>query len=68
MPAAVEPHVESFGFLLNPSYGMKMNCAVLSFRDTLDVSFGSIIASRELERDFFTRLAAEGVRVTVAER
>ncbi len=68
VPAAVEPHVESFGFLLNPSYRMKVNCSVLSFRDTLDVSFGSIIASRELERLFFTRLAAEGIRVTVAER
>ena len=68
VPAAVEPYVESFGFLLNPSYGMKVNCTVLSFRDSLDVSFGSIIASRELERLFFTRLAAEGVRVTVAER
>jgi hypothetical protein len=68
VPAAVEPLVESFGFLLNPSYGMKVNCTVLSFRDTLAVSFGSIVSNRDLERIFFTRLAAEGIRVTVSEQ
>lgn len=68
VPKAVEPHVESVGFAINPSFGMKKNCAVVSFRDALDVSFGSIVASRDLEREFFTRLAAEGVRVAVSER
>ena len=67
-PTAVEPHIESFEMLINPSYGMKKNCAIASFRDALQVSFGSVIASRDLERDFFTRLAAEGIRVAVAER
>ncbi len=47
---------------------MKKNCTVVSFRDALDVSFGSIVASRDLEREFFTRLAAEGVRVVVSEQ
>ncbi len=68
VPDSVEPHIESFDFLLNPSYGMKTNCAVLGFRDTLRVNFGSIIAGRELERRFFTRLAAEGIRLAVWER
>ncbi len=68
VPTAAEPHIESFGFLMNPSYGMKKNCAVASFRDTLSVCFGSIIASRDLERDFFTQLVHEGVRVAVSER
>ena len=68
VPAAIEPSIESFGFLINPSYGMKTNCAVASFRDALQVSFGSVVASRDLERDFFTRLAADGVHVAVSER
>jgi hypothetical protein len=68
VPASLEPHVESFDFLLNPSYGMKTNCAVLGFRDTLRISFGSIVADRELERRFFTRLAADGIRLVVSER
>jgi hypothetical protein len=68
VPTAVGPHIESFGFLINPSFGMKKNCAIVSFRDALDVSFGSIVASRDLERHFFTHLAAEGVRVVVSER
>jgi hypothetical protein len=68
VPTAIEPHIESFGFLMNPSYGMKKNCAVVSFRDALQVSFGSVVTSRDLERDFFTRLAAKGVRVAVSER
>jgi hypothetical protein len=68
VPPAVEPHIESFGALINPSYGMKKNCVVASFRDALQVSFGSIVASRDLERDFFTWLAADGVHVAVSER
>ena len=68
VPAAVEPHIESFGALINPSYGMKKNCVVASFRDSLQVSFGSVVASRDLERDFFTWLAADGVHVGVSER
>jgi hypothetical protein len=67
VPASVTPHVASIGLVINPSYGMKKNCAVVSFRDALQVSFGSVVASRDLERDFFTRLAAEGIRVAVAE-
>jgi hypothetical protein len=68
VPTAVEPHIESFQFLINPSFGMKKNCAIASFRGALHVSFGSIVASRDLERDFFTRLAAEGILVAVSER
>jgi hypothetical protein len=68
VPTAVEPHIESFGALINPSYGMKKNCVVASFRDSLQVSFGSVVASRDLERDFFTWLAADGVHVAVSER
>jgi hypothetical protein len=68
VPTAVEPHIESFRLLINPSYGMKKNCAVASFRDALQVSFGSVVANRDLEREFFTRLAAEGVRMVVSER
>jgi hypothetical protein len=68
VPAAVEPHVESVELLINPSYGMKKNCAVASFRDALQVSFGSVVSSRDLEQRFFTRLASEGIRLRVSER
>jgi hypothetical protein len=47
---------------------MKKNCAVASFRDALQVSFGSVVSSRDLEQRFFTRLASEGIRVRVSER
>ena len=67
VPAAVEPCIESFAFLLNPSYGIKTNCALVSFRDTLWVSFGSVISGRDLERNFFTQLVTEGIRVKVSE-
>ena len=54
--------------MLGPNPRMKKNCAVLSFRDDLSVSFGSVVESRELERLFFTHLARAGMRVRVVEK
>ena len=67
VPSAVEPHIDSFDWVLGPNPIIKKSCSVLSFRDELRVSFGSVVEDRELERRFFTSLAGEGVAVTVGE-
>lgn len=67
VPSGVSRHLKSFGFVLDPQPPLRKNCAVLSFKDTLTVTFGSTVVSRELERFFFTSLAQAGVSVQVKE-
>jgi len=67
VPESIDAHVESFGFAIVPSLRMKKNCAILSFRDDLQIAIGSVIESRELERRFFSALVREGVSVKVGE-
>ena len=68
VPAEIEPHIASFGVVLDSNAQMKVNCAVLSFRDDLSISFGSLVADRDVERIFFSTLARAGVGVTVSEQ
>lgn len=68
VPRELDPHIESFGVMLGPNPVMKTSCTVLSFRDDLCISFGSVIASREVERRFFAHIVRAGVPVRVAER
>jgi hypothetical protein len=68
VPEEIDDHVESFGVMLGPNPRMKVNCAVLSFRDDLFINFGSVIESRELERLFFTQLSQAGMHVAIVER
>ena len=68
VPADILPEVESFDVMLGPNPRMKKTCVVLSFRDDLVVNFGSVVASRALERLFFTHFVRAGVRVGVSER
>ncbi len=68
VPEGTEPHIRSFGLMLGPNNRMKSSCAVFSYREELNVSFGSVIRSRETERLFFSHIASEGVQVSVSER
>jgi hypothetical protein len=63
----MKPFVESVGFTLGPNPTMKKSCTVVSYDDTLHVSFGSVIPSRELERFFFKTLSTNGLRIVVSE-
>lgn len=68
VPAEVDPHIASFGLMLGPNPRMKVNCAMMTFRDDLSISFGSVLEHRELERRFFSHLAHAGVPVLITER
>lgn len=68
VPEGTGPHIERFGLMLGPNTRMKSSCAVFSYGNELNVSFGSVIRSRETERLFFRHIADEGVQVSVSER
>jgi hypothetical protein len=68
VPEEIIPHVSEFGLMLGPNPSMKSSCAVLSYKDNLSISLGSVIESRETERLFFSHITGEGVRVIVSER
>lgn len=67
IPAEMGPFIRSLHFVLNPNHIMKKCCAVLSFRDELFISFGSVIEDRRLERYFFQHLVEDDIPVTVKE-
>jgi hypothetical protein len=65
LPEALGGLVESFAFIPAPSKGCKTKAACVSYKDHLYFSFGSLAASSELERLFFTRLTRMGVPIRV---
>ncbi len=56
LPPALAAHVERFDFVPAPSSTLLTKASVVSWKDNLYISFGSLALSRELERLFFTRL------------
>jgi hypothetical protein len=67
VPEEMEEQIESFGFMLPPSRGMKKCCSVISYKDELAVTISSVLESRELERLYFTTIVSQGVSVRVLE-
>jgi hypothetical protein len=65
LPEPLASHVERFEFIPAPSRRCKTNANVVSWKDNLYVCFGSLAASTDLERLFFTRLTAMGLSVAV---
>lgn len=65
MPAAFDERIERFEFLTVPNPDTRASVGVISHRDLIYTSFGSLVRSRELERRFFSRLRALGVPVKI---
>jgi hypothetical protein len=65
LPPALAAHVERFDFIPAPSSTLKTRASMVSWKDFLYISFGSLGRERELERLFFSRLAALGLPVKV---
>jgi hypothetical protein len=68
LPETAKPHVREFGFVLRPTPAAKKSCSVISFSDTLKVTFSSLVRDTELERLFFRHLTSRGVKVAIVER
>lgn len=65
LPEAIAGNVERFDFIPAPSRQCKTTANAVSWKDRLFISFGSLALSTELERLFFSRMAAMGVPVSV---
>lgn len=63
LPPEITPHVRRFDFIPAPSRDTRSNASVLSWQDSVYINFGSRVVSREIERRFFSRLAAIGIPV-----
>ncbi|MBP7263687.1 MAG: hypothetical protein KBB32_05895 [Spirochaetia bacterium] len=66
MPEELAPHLERFDFLGAPSSTLKTFAALCTWKGKTHIAFGSQAQSRELERLFFKRLVALGLRVEVS--
>ena len=64
LPAAAAAFVERFDFLLSPTKG-KTNVAIVSWKGSLRIDFGTLSSSSEIERLFFTRLRRLGLPVKI---
>ncbi len=65
LPPPLDGLVERFEFIPAPSRRCKTNANVVSWKDKLYICFGSLAASTEVERLFFTRLAALGLTASI---
>ena len=65
LPGVMEKYVKSFDFVLGVQAEAPYNCGMISFRDTVNISFIRNIKDPELERHFFFVLRDLGLPVTV---
>ena len=65
LPGTWGEKVRDFEFIPPPSPFCPVNVGVVSFNETLSVSFGSLSADKAVERAFFTVLRQEGIPVAI---
>lgn len=60
-----EPYVHMFHAFLAMSKGQLLKATICSYRDTLAITFSSMLAEAHVQRAFFRQLAADGLEVTI---
>lgn len=65
VPEEMKPFVERFDILMGQPFSPRTNCAVISFGNTLSISFASSIIEADVERYFFRKLIADGIHVKI---
>jgi hypothetical protein len=65
MPEGLREGIRHFEFAPIPSRSTKVNCAVISYGDTMAITFGKMTYARDLERIFFRRLRKLGISVRI---
>ena len=65
VPDEMKPFVERFDILMGQPFSARTNCAVISFDNTLSISFTSTIIETDIERTFFRKLVADGIHVKI---
>ncbi len=64
-PPALDRHIADVNLVMAPNPAIKTICGVISFRDTLRITFGGLSRGRDIERLFLSRLASLGLNVRV---
>jgi hypothetical protein len=67
-PDEMSAHISDVTFILGPNPTLRKAMSIASYRDELNIAFGSVIESRELERLFFSTLANLGLPVRLSEQ
>jgi hypothetical protein len=65
LPEEMAVHVERFDVMLGAPRYNRINCAVCSYGDSMNICFTSIIREADVEREFFTQLVKLGVHVKI---
>jgi hypothetical protein len=65
LPESFSGKVLRVDVILPSTPGLKTVAGMISHRDALSISFGSVIERNDLERAYFTRLIRDGLRVKV---
>ena len=58
-------YIERFQAILSMSKGQNMKMTVLSFKDTLTLTFSACIKNNSIQKTFFRKLTEDGIDVTV---
>lgn len=65
LPPSMAEHVDRFEFVLGAPVKNMLNCAVVSFGDSITISFTRVMEESDIERSFFRHLAALGIPVVI---
>ena len=65
VPPPMDSYVRRFDFMLGPLSYMNVNCAAVSYKGMMNITFTRKIRETEFERYFFTELVEMGIKVTV---
>lgn len=64
-PDEISEKIKKVDFIPPPSSICKIKLGVISYKDKLSITFGSIVKESELERLFFTKLKSHGIDVEI---
>lgn len=65
VPETMKPYIERFDIYMGQPFSRRTNCAIISFEDTLTISFASGIVEADVERYFFRKLVQDGIHVKI---
>ena len=65
MPEVISNKIKNMQVILAPNPGIKTLCGVISWKDNLNITFGSLAFSRDIERLFIKKMISLGLKVKV---
>lgn len=64
-PEEMKEQIERFDVLMGQPFSARTNCAVVSYKESLSISFASSIVEADVERLFFRKLVQDGIPVKI---